>query len=179
MKLIKNVLTKSKHANFDLVRFTVVNVKGAGKMMIAATDEGICWTGMTDSLARLKKEFPNSVLMRDKKLDKFAKEFEGVWNGKRKTLSVPLVLTGTGFQMLVWSELLKIKCGDTLTYQDIAKKIGKPKAVRAVGSAVGANPITLLVPCHRVLAKGKSSQLKFGWGPEAKRKLLKAEGVKV
>lgn len=178
MKIIKNVLTKSKHADFPLVRFTVTDVAGVGKMMIAATDEGICWTGMTDSLKRLKKEFPGSVLMRDDKLKPLGAEIAAVWKGKRKSLSMPLVLTGTGFQMLVWSELLKIKSGATLTYQDIARKIGKPKAVRAVGSAVGSNPITLIVPCHRVLSKS-GTKLKFGWGPDAKRKLLNAEGVEV
>lgn len=178
MKVIKNVLTKSTHADFPLVRFSMVKVKGAGIMTIAATDEGICWTGMTDSIVRLKKQFPQSVLLRDKTLDKFGREFADVWSGKKKALSVPLVLTGTGFQMLVWSELLKIKCGKTVTYQDIARAIGKPKAVRAVGSAVGKNPITLLVPCHRVLSKS-GTKLKFGWGPEAKKMLLDVEGVEV
>ncbi len=179
MKIIKNVLTKSRHADYPLVRFAVTRVKGAGPMMVAVNDEGLCWTGMTDSVARLKKMFPHSVLMRDAKLEKLGREIADVWAGKKKSLSLPLVLTGTGFQMLVWSELLKIKCGDTVSYQDIAKKIGKPKAVRAVGTAVGSNPITLLVPCHRVLGKGAASKLKFGWGPEAKKMLLDAEGVEI
>jgi O-6-methylguanine DNA methyltransferase len=179
VKLIKNVLTSTKHADFPLVRFCVTEVKGIGPMMLAATDEGLCWTGMTTSLARLKKQFPRSVLMRDDKLAKLGREIADVHAGKRKALSVPVVLTGTGFQMLVWSELLKIKRGKTLTYQDIAEKIGKPAASRAVGTAVGANPVTLLVPCHRVLAKAKGAKLKFGWGPEAKALLLKLEGVAV
>lgn len=178
MKVIKNVLTKSAHADFPLVRFAVTAVKGIGKLTVAATDEGLCWTGLTDSIVSLKKEFPNSVLLRDRKLEKLGAEIAAVWKGKKKNLSVPVVLTGTGFQMLVWSELLKIKPGSTLSYQDIAKKIGKPKAVRAVGSAVGANPVCLLVPCHRVLSK-TGTKLKFLWGPEAKKRLLKAEGVKV
>ncbi len=178
MKIIKNVLTKTKHADFPLVRYAVTEVRGIGKMMVAVTDEGLCWTGMTDSLVRLKKEFPRSVLMRDRKLEKMGSEISAVWTGRKKALSMPLVLTGTGFQMLVWSELLKIKSGATLTYQEIAQKIGKPRAVRAVGSAVASNPITLLVPCHRVLSKS-GTKLKFGWGPEAKKKLLHAEGVKV
>jgi O-6-methylguanine DNA methyltransferase len=178
MKVIKNVLTRASAPDFDCVRYAVTDVKGVGKMMVAVTDEGLCWTGMTDSVARLKKEFPKSVLIRDKKLESMGRDIAAVWQGKKKTLPVPLVLSGTGFQMLVWSELLKIKSGSTLTYQQIAKKIGKPKAVRAVGSAVGANPVTLLVPCHRVLSKS-GTKLKFGWGPEAKKRLLNAEGVKV
>ena len=178
MKIIKNVLTTSSHADFPLVRFATTAVKGVGKMTVAVNDEGLCWTGMTDSIVRLRKEFPNSVLMKDKKLEKLGTEIAAFWSGKKKTFSLPLVLTGTGFQMLVWSELLKIKCGSTVTYQEIAKKIGKPKAVRAVGTAVGSNPITLLVPCHRVLSKS-GTKLKFTWGPESKKMLLNAEGVEV
>lgn len=178
MKIIKNVLTKTSHADFPLLRFFAGEVPGFGKMTVAVSDEGLCWLGMTDSVRRLKKEFPSSVLMEDQKLEKLAREVKLVWQGKKKALSLPLVLSGTGFQMLVWSELLKIKSGTTLTYQDIARKIGKPKAVRAVGTAVGSNPVTLLVPCHRILSKS-GTKLKFGWGPEAKKMLLKAEGVKI
>lgn len=178
MKIIKNVLTKSKHADFPLVRFAVTDVKGAGPMIVAVTDEGVVWTGMTDSIVRLKKQFPKSVLMRDTKLEKLGREIAAVWKGTKKTLSMPIVLTGTGFQMLVWSELLKIKSGKTQSYSDIARKIGKPLATRAVGTAVGANPITLLVPCHRAVTKDGKGVLKFAWGPEAKKMLLAAEGVK-
>jgi methylated-DNA-[protein]-cysteine S-methyltransferase len=178
MKIIRNVLTKTRHAGYPLVRFFAGTVPGFGKMTVAVNDEGLCWLGMTDSALRLKQEFPSSVLMGDEKLEKLAHEVKAVWQGKKKTLSLPVVLSGTGFQMLVWNELLKIRSGRTLTYQDIARKIGRPKAVRAVGSAVGANPVTLLVPCHRVLSKS-GAKLKFGWGPDAKRMLLEAEGVKV
>ncbi len=178
MKIIKSVLTKSRHPDFEEIRYAIAEVRGVGKMQIAANEEGICWLGMTENLSRLKKEFPAAKLKRDDRLKKHARDIADIWRRKKKTLSLPLVLTGTGFQILVWSELLKIKSGDTFTYQDIAKKIGKPKAIRAVGSAVGANPLTLLVPCHRVLSK-TGTKLKFGWGPEAKRKLLKAEGVEI
>lgn len=178
MKVIKNVLAKKPHTPCPLVRYAVAQVKGIGPLMIAVNNKGICWTGMTDSVAHLKKEFPKSVLMRDEKVAKIAADISAVWTGKKKSLPLPIVLTGTAFQMKVWSELLKIKSGATVTYQDIAKKIGRPRAVRAVGSAVGSNPITLLVPCHRVLSKS-GAKLKFGWGPQAKKMLLRAEGVAV
>jgi O-6-methylguanine DNA methyltransferase len=91
----------------------------------------------------------------------------------------PLDLSsGTEFQLSVWKSLLKIKSGRTQSYGEIAKSIGKPKAVRAVGGACGANPIPLLVPCHRVLAaNGKIGGFSGGMG--WKEKLLKREGVSV
>jgi O-6-methylguanine DNA methyltransferase len=90
----------------------------------------------------------------------------------------PLDLVGTEFQKSVWNELRKIPAGKTKSYGEIARTIGKPKAVRAVGGACGANPIPVLVPCHRVLAaNGKIGG--FSGGLERKRELLKREGVKV
>lgn len=173
MKVIRKPSTKPP----ALVRFCVVTLKDVGVFMIAADDQGICWTGMTSSVSRLKKQFPKSVLLRDESLKKFGKEIESWWAGKRRALSLPLVVYGTPFQHKVWDALVKIKKGDTRTYSEIARMAGKPKAVRAAGSAVGKNPVTLVIPCHRVLAQAANAQLKFGWGPEAKKKLLKAEGV--
>lgn len=161
-----------------LLRFGVAEIKGVGPLMMAVNDRGLCWTGMTDKLAKLRTCFPQAVLLRDDKMAaKLGREIAAVWAGKAKSLSVPLVLVGTDFERAVWLRLLKIKKGATVSYSDIAADIGAPAAVRAVGTAVGKNPITLLVPCHRVLAKGRPSQLKFGWGPEAKKRLLTAEGV--
>lgn len=163
-----------------LVRFGVTNIKGIGTFMIAMNDRGLCWTGMTDSVVKLRKFFPSAVLLRDDKMaQSIAREIAALWSGKTKKLSVPLVLAGTDFERAVWLRLLKIKKGETVTYSDIARDIGAPKAVRAVGTAVGKNPITLVVPCHRVLAQAKGSTLKFGWGPKAKKMLLTAEGVAV
>lgn len=81
---------------------------------------------------------------------------------------------GTQFQVRVWKELAKIEKGQVTSYQDIAKKIGNPKAVRAVGSAVGANPVSLIIPCHRVLRK--NGELGgYRWGVEIKQKVLLVE----
>jgi len=88
----------------------------------------------------------------------------------------PLDATGTTFQRAVWREMRKIPFGRTKSYGDVAQAIGKPKAVRAVGGACGANPIPVLVPCHRVLAAhGKIGG--FGGGLDWKRKLLAREGI--
>lgn len=91
---------------------------------------------------------------------------------------LPCLLVGTPFQQQVWSALLKIPRGRVVTYQDLANTLNRPKAVRAIGNAVGANPISPLIPCHRVIASNGG----FGgyyWGLEAKRALLQEEGIEV
>lgn len=87
-----------------------------------------------------------------------------------------IVTLGTPFQTAVWQALLEIPCGTVQTYSDLANRIGRPKALRAVGTAVGANPVTLLIPCHRVIPKsGGIGQ--YYWGSNIKQQLLDMEGV--
>jgi O-6-methylguanine DNA methyltransferase len=98
--------------------------------------------------------------------------------GKKSKLP-PLDWTGkTEFQKSVWRQMLKISTGKTKSYGEIATAIGKPKAVRAVGGACGANPVPVLVPCHRVLAANKKLG-GFSGGLDWKRSLLKREGIKI
>lgn len=95
-------------------------------------------------------------------------------NGKRKIFKIDYLLQGTEFQKSVWLALAEIPYGAVVSYEDIAIKIGRPKALRAVGSAVGANPLPLILPCHRVIRKnGEIGQ--FGLGVDMKLKLLKIE----
>lgn len=172
--------SSDKAAIAPLLRFGVAEIKGVGPFMMALNDAGLCWAGMTDRVDRLRKFFPDAVLLRDDKaVQSLAREIAALWAGKIKKLSVPLVLAGSDFERAVWLRLLKIKKGATVSYGDIARDIGAPRAVRAVGTAVGKNPITLVVPCHRVLAQSKASQMKFGWGPKAKKALLAAEGIQI
>lgn len=95
------------------------------------------------------------------------------WKKKHK-----IKLQGTEFQMKVWLELVKIPFGQTVTYSDVAKRIRKPKAVRAVASAVGQNPVCVWIPCHRVIGKN-GNILKYSGGSETKKGLLQAEGYPV
>ncbi|HYC58036.1 MAG TPA: methylated-DNA--[protein]-cysteine S-methyltransferase [Thermoanaerobaculia bacterium] len=95
--------------------------------------------------------------------------------GKRKTFELDLAPRGTPFQLAVWNELMKIGYGETITYAELAQRIGKPNAVRAVGAANGANPIPLIVPCHRVI--GSNGTLTgYGGGIDRKQWLLAHEG---
>jgi len=97
--------------------------------------------------------------------------------GRKPKNLPPLDLAGTEFQKSVWGALRKISSGKTKSYGEIARAIGKPKAVRAVGGACGANPVPVLVPCHRVLAANKKLG-GFSGGLDWKRSLLKHEGIK-
>ena len=101
-------------------------------------------------------------------------QFEEYFIGKRQNFNIPLVLRGTDFQISVWKALLRIPYGTTKTYSEIAQEINRPKAVRAVGGAIGANPVSIVVPCHRVI--GKDGTLTgFGGGLEIKAELLRIE----
>jgi AraC family transcriptional regulator, regulatory protein of adaptative response / methylated-DNA-[protein]-cysteine methyltransferase len=148
-----------------------------GKVLVAMSAEGLCWLGINCGEKELAKNWPGANLIEDQKITaKPAKEIAKLWPAKLDQLSVPVVLYGTPFQLKVWKELLKIKSGKTVTYGAIAKKIGKPTAVRAVGSAVGKNTVSIIVPCHRVLNL-QSGIVNYAWGPAVKKALLKGEGV--
>ena len=105
-----------------------------------------------------------------------ARELQAYFAGQRTTFNVPLDLNGTPFQRAVWQILLQIPYGNSLSYGQVAEQLGKPKAVRAVGQAIGRNPCLVLVPCHRVL--GKDRRLTgFSAGLELKKALLVLENI--
>ena len=101
-------------------------------------------------------------------------EIEEYLNGDRKSFSSPLDLRGTPFQIEVWNELLNIPYGETRSYGEIAAAVGRPRAARAIGAAVGANPLPIIVPCHRVIGKN-GSLVGFGGGLRLKERLLLLE----
>jgi methylated-DNA-[protein]-cysteine S-methyltransferase len=108
-------------------------------------------------------------------LDDLTTQITEYFSGKRKTFTFPLNPRGTPFQLAVWNALLEIPYGDTITYAELAQRIGKPSAVRAVGAANGANPIPVIIPCHRVI--GSNGTLTgYGGGIERKQWLLALEG---
>lgn len=94
--------------------------------------------------------------------------------GLRQLFDIPLCLTGTEFQKHVWDELLKVPYGKTLSYSDVAKAIGMPQATRAVANAIGNNPVSIIVPCHRIIGKDKSLT-GYAGGISAKKTLLALE----
>ena len=101
-------------------------------------------------------------------------QLEEYFGGKRKVFDLPFKMNGTAFQMKVWQELLKIPYGDTVSYSEIAERIGCPEGARAVGGAVHNNPLWIIVPCHRVV--GKNGKLTgYAGGTEMKKTLLELE----
>ncbi len=106
------------------------------------------------------------------------KELELYFNKEIKRFNVPIKPIGTNFQKRVWRELLKIPYGTTISYQELAKSAGNPKASRAVGNANGKNPIAIIIPCHRVISKNGTIG-GFSGGVEIKKELLKLEGVEI
>jgi O-6-methylguanine DNA methyltransferase len=106
----------------------------------------------------------------------YVQELEEYFAGRRRRFSFPLDLRGTEFQLACWRALLEIPYGETRTYADIARAVGKPRAFRAVGMANNRNPIAIVVPCHRVIASD-GTLCGYGGGLEVKRKLLELEGA--
>ena len=107
-------------------------------------------------------------------LQQAEKQLEEYFAGKRTTFSLPLRLTGTGFQERVWREIALIPYGKTISYSDLARKAGAPRAIRAAGTSTGRNPIGLIIPCHRVV--GKNGGIGgYAGGLERKRYLLELE----
>ena len=109
-------------------------------------------------------------------IEKTAKELDESFAGKRRVFDIPLLFVGTDFQKAVWNELLKIPYGKIISYGEMAQRLGMPKAVRAVANANGANAISILAPCHRVIGSDHSLT-GYGGGLAAKRMLLEIEGI--
>ena len=152
-----------------------------GNIIIASTNKGVCYIHFQNNesvaLRDLKACFPSAVYHQAE--DKYQKDALLIFqkNGGQ-TDPIKLHLRGTRFQIKVWESLLKIPTGGLSTYGDIAKKTGNPKAARAVGTAIGANPIAFLIPCHRVI----QSNGKFGgymWGAEKKMAIIGWEAAKM
>ena len=152
-----------------------------GARLVATTDRGLCKVDIGDNEptleAALAREFHEAVRKRDD--EGLASLVEAVLariDGRAPDRDLPLDVRGTAFQRRVWEELRRIPIGETRTYGEVAAAIGEPGASRAVGSACGANPVPVVVPCHRVVpASGGVGN--YGLGPARKRTLLEREGA--
>lgn len=166
---------KSKK-NQPAISFSIIHSK-IGKLLVASTNKGICYVGYIEKgetyVQQLQKRFPRSKIKnRNNKIHSLIKDF--FKQNITEMPKIPLHLKGTPFQVQVWEALLEIPIGTVTTYSDIASKIGKPKAQRAVGTAIGKNPVLYLIPCHRVIAaNGKLGG--FYWGIDKKVFLLNRE----
>jgi AraC family transcriptional regulator of adaptative response/methylated-DNA-[protein]-cysteine methyltransferase len=160
------------------MRFAIVD-SPLGRLLVAATATGISFLAFGDDdaalEAELRDEFPLAEIERDE-------EVLGAWTaavlahleGAAPHVGLPLDVRATAFQRRVWSELLKIPVGATLTYSQIAGRLGKPKAQRAVGRACATNPVSLLIPCHRAIREDGGLG-GYRWGLDRKQRLIESE----
>lgn len=150
-----------------------------GRALIAATPLGICAVFFGDSdraLAKdLSRQFPKAEIRRDARLLRGAREhLRRIFSGAAAGPALPLDVRATAFQARVWDELRAIPAGTTRTYAEIARRLGRPKAARAVGRACASNPVSLLIPCHRAVG-ADGSLTGYRWGTSRKRALLDRE----
>jgi AraC family transcriptional regulator of adaptative response/methylated-DNA-[protein]-cysteine methyltransferase len=150
-----------------------------GNMIVAATQKGVCFMAFAENdeagFRALKEKFPNALFSR--KLDLLQQNalfiFQNDWN---KLPEIKLHLKGTDFQLKVWETLLKIPMGQLSSYGSIAHQIAKPYASRAVGTAIGSNPVAFLIPCHRVI-QSSGTLGGYMWGNTRKTAIIGWEGA--
>jgi AraC family transcriptional regulator of adaptative response/methylated-DNA-[protein]-cysteine methyltransferase len=152
-----------------------------GRAVIGVTDRGVCWLGFVDArrdeqtIAELHGDWPGAQFVHDPgRTTPLAEQIFARARGGRNSKPLRLDLRGTNFQIKVWEALLRIPFGRLATYQDVAAATGAPAAARAVGGAVGANPISLVIPCHRVILKSGVIH-QYRWGVDRKRTILAME----
>lgn len=150
-----------------------------GRLLVAATELGVCYVAFGDSDSEveghLRREYPAAEIRRDESsIQDWTQTLLEHLDGSRSCLDVPVDIKGTEFQRRVWEALVNIPYGSTRSYSEVAQSIGQPHAVRAVGRACGANPVSIVVPCHRVVRKDGGLG-GYGWGLERKRSLLERE----
>ncbi|WP_129044918.1 methylated-DNA--[protein]-cysteine S-methyltransferase [Companilactobacillus metriopterae] len=121
------------------------------KYFICVTDNGINFIGSPNQELEEVLNFYPEANLTHRKLDREKQEISEYLAGERKKFDLPIDLVGTEFQMKVWNAIRSIPYGKTITYLEIANMINNPKAIRAVGTAVGRNPILMIIPCHRVI----------------------------
>ena len=162
----------------NVIRFAVGECS-LGAILVAATAKGVCaieFGNDPEMLVRaLQDRFPRAQLLGgDKAFERLVAEVVGFVEAPGRGLDLPLDIRGTAFQQQVWKAIRDIPAGSTASYRDLAKRIGAPKAVRAVAQACGANAIAVAIPCHRVVRTDGSTS-GYRWGVERKRALLDRE----
>lgn len=162
------------------IRFDVAQC-WLGFLLVASTEKGVCSVTLGDSPdeleADLRHEFPHATIQHDEThlRDALAHALR-VLDGHEPSAQLPLDVQATSFQWRVWQVLQSLKRGETLSYAQLAQKIGQPTASRAVARACATNPVALIIPCHRII--GSSGALSgYRWGIERKKKLLEREAT--
>lgn len=160
------------------IRYAIVD-SPLGRLLVAATTRGVCAVTMGSSDPELEqalaREYPAATIERDSGgLSKWTRRILAHVAGRRPRLDLPIDVQATAFQWQVWTALAAIPYGETRSYADVARAIGRPSAVRAVARACATNPVALAIPCHRVVSS-QGDEGGYRWGAERKRLLLETE----
>jgi methylated-DNA-[protein]-cysteine S-methyltransferase len=143
-----------------------------GELLLAGDDDALCLVSFPEG--SMRRDPDPDWIYNEKPFASARQQLREYFAGERREFDLPLKLSGTEFQMNVLQALQQIPYGETTSYADIAERVGRPKAVRAVGAANGRNPIPIIVPCHRVI--GSHGDLTgFGGGLDTKEALLRLE----
>ncbi len=145
-----------------------------GELAICEENGKIVLVNVVKTKEDIEEMAKNSIQKETSLIKNTKQQLDEYFAGKRKKFDIPIKLEGTDFQIKVWKELLKIPYGETCSYLDIAKRIGNPKASRAVGMANNKNKIIIIVPCHRVIGSNKKL-VGYACGLDVKEKLLELE----
>ena len=145
-----------------------------GELAICEENGKIVLVNVVKTKEDIEEIAKNSIQKETSLIKNTKQQLDEYFAGKRKKFNIPIKLDGTDFQIKVWKELLKIPYGETCSYLDIAKRIGNPKASRAVGMANNKNKIIIIVPCHRVIGSNKKL-VGYACGLDVKEKLLELE----
>jgi methylated-DNA-[protein]-cysteine S-methyltransferase len=162
-----------------MIAYTTMD-SAVGRLLIASSDRGLLrieflQNGVGEAISRLERAYPGETLVEDLAMNRdVLNQLQEYFQGRRRVFTLPLELRGTEFQRSVWDAVAGVPYGQTRSYVDIANKLGKPKACRAVGAANGANPIPIVIPCHRIIGSD-GSMTGFGGGIPIKEKLLALE----
>jgi AraC family transcriptional regulator, regulatory protein of adaptative response / methylated-DNA-[protein]-cysteine methyltransferase len=164
----------------ETIRFAIGECS-LGSILVAASEKGVCAISMGDNPAKLAKElqdrFPKAKMVGgDRDFEKLISRVVGFVEAPKIGIDLPLDIRGTAFQQRVWEALRLIPVGSTASYSEIARRIGLPRAVRAVAKACASNTLAVAIPCHRVL-RSDGNLSGYRWGVERKRALLNRERV--
>lgn len=158
------------------IRWTIVPTT-LGPMLVAATDRGLCRVSFDEDAGTLAARFPNATIEAgDDRLADLAARVMAEVETPGRDHDLPLDVRGTAFQEAVWQALRRIPAGGTMSYAELAAAVGRSSAVRAAGSACGANPVAIVVPCHRV-TRSDGSMGGYAYGTDRKRALRAREGL--
>lgn len=162
------------------IAYAVAN-SSLGKVLVGSTDRGVAAVYLGDREAplvdALRKEYPKATIARGNgSSDEWLAEILRRVEGSAPSVDLPLDVQATAFQRRVWQELQRIPRGTTRTYTQVARALGKPRSVRAVARACATNPVSIVVPCHRVV-RSDGQLAGYRWGLQRKQKLLEKESA--